>query len=79
MGKLQAVLERLEIQPPGSYHLLEGCMEPTYKAIDSTYILMLVKTLGDEERIKLITDVLPNNYCMECGDEDPRCPCWNDE
>ena len=54
-------------------------MEPTYKAIDSTYILMLVKTLGDEERIKLITDVLPNNYCMECGDEDPRCPCWNDE
>lgn len=35
-----------------------------------------------EEMDKLTSDQrsdLMHNYCVHCGDKDPRCQCWNDD
>lgn len=37
-------------------------------------IAALVETLTERERVNLFS-----RYCKECGANDPRCQCWNDE
>ena len=34
----------------------------------------LLDELDGDERLEVFS-----KYCVECGDKDPRCQCWNDE
>lgn len=42
------------------------------------YFVELMKSLGPYDRMRVL-DGLRENFCMHCGDDDPRCQCWNDE
>ena len=37
-------------------------------------VLSPMDTLTDDERLQVMA-----RYCRDCGSEDPRCQCWNDE
>ena len=37
-------------------------------------ILELLKDLSDDARLDIF-----NNFCVNCGSNDPGCYCWNDE
>jgi hypothetical protein len=33
-----------------------------------------LRRLGEEQRLEVL-----RSFCCECGADDPRCQCWNDE
>jgi hypothetical protein len=37
-------------------------------------IVAAMQMLSDEERMEIM-----RNFCRHCGNDDPRCQCWNDE
>jgi hypothetical protein len=41
-------------------------------------VLALQATMTDEQRMEFWSQ-LQGDYCTECGCNDPRCQCWNDE
>lgn len=41
-------------------------------------VIRAFNDLPQEDREECIHQ-LHANFCMECGSDDPRCQCWNDE
>jgi len=41
-------------------------------------VMELVAVLSNAERELFLTE-FRNKYCRDCGCDDPRCQCWNDE
>ena len=42
------------------------------------FILLKIADLDDADRYRLLKDILPGKYCMNCGGP-PKCYCTNDE
>lgn len=55
---------------------MEHLMSVEGKAQTEILASFSIMTPRDRETI---FDMLRLNFCMHCGNDDPRCQCWNDE
>lgn len=42
-------------------------------------IVVAVTALTWQDRERLFEELLPALFCTKCGNDDPKCQCWNDE
>jgi hypothetical protein len=50
--------------------------EATRKANE---LIEIMKKLDTDDQRLLIIKQIKSNFCMECGQPNPYCQCWNDE
>ena len=63
------IVDRIEI-----FHTVGNPEEKTFYDGYREAVRYLLAKLTDEQRLELF-----HEYCLACGNDNPKCRCWNDE